>query len=96
MAKRQSGTENINHYASYRVRVVGTGNFKSTIFDLAGNSKALANIAMENPARIEPLRIVNFISQRARIQFETEVINDFFKLYKIVVFIKPIFQQYPT
>jgi len=30
------------------------------------------------------------------LRFKTENKDEIFKLYKIVVFIKPIFQQYPT
>lgn len=97
MAKKSSGqTENINHFAGIRLRVIGNGNLTPE-FRTLGNviTKTLVDIPMTNPARIEPYRIANFISQRATLKLGTTQLDEWFEINTLVIFLKPIFAQYP-
>jgi len=51
---------------------------------------------MTDPARIEPYRIINFMSQRAAIEYKTTELDEWFQINTLVIFIKPVFTQYPT
>jgi hypothetical protein len=91
------GSENINHFAGWRLRVIGNGNLKSTIGTLNDViTKDLFPMPMTDPARIEPYRIINFMSQRAAIEYKTTELDEWFQINTLVIFIKPVFTQYPT
>ncbi len=93
----KGGVGNINHFSQYRFRIVGNGNLKaqiSTLNDVI--TKTMVPLPMTNPARIEPLRIINFMSQFATLEFKTTEINEFFQINTLVIFLKPVYTQYPS
>ena len=95
MAKNNT-TENINHLAGIRLRVLGSGELNIRISSLSDVIiKDLVPITMQDPARIEPYRIINFVSQKSKITLSTDDFDSVMRVNKIVVFLKPIFTQYP-
>jgi hypothetical protein len=93
----KGGVGNINHFAQYRLRVVGTGNLKAQISTLNDVIiKTMVPLPLATPNRIEPLRIINFVSQMAALEFKTTEINEFFQINTLVIFLKPIYTQYPS
>lgn len=96
MAK-SSGTENINHIAGIRLRVIGNGDLIPEVASLDDIiTKTLTVMPMTSTARIEPYRIVNFVSQRATLKLTTTQLDEWFQINTIVIFLKPIFSQYPS
>lgn len=91
-----SGSGNVTHFAGVRLRVVGSGNLQITVGTLEDViTKSPSAIVMDEPTRIEPYRIVNFMSQRASFQFKTTAENEWFKVNQLVVYMKPVFTNYP-
>jgi hypothetical protein len=91
-----SSGENISHFAAIRIRQVGTGNLKMTVYSLDDvRSKTLVPFVMQTTARIIPTRIVNFMEQRACFQIQTTEIDEKFRINRIVIFMKEKFTSYP-
>lgn len=84
------GGENYNHYGAIRLRVNGSGHLNPSLLGLDGVvSFTCAVVALATTPAVEPLLLSNLITQRARVQLQTTSINDFVKVQRIVVFIKP-------
>lgn len=97
MAKRNQGGEYEHHVVSVRMRVVGTGNLKLTLADLDDvQQQNLVDLPMTPTTRIEPLRLANFQSQRIRLVGKVTEINEYFRIARIIVFAKPVAQEYPA
>jgi hypothetical protein len=95
LSEKSSG-ENIQHFAAIRIRLVGTGNFKMTVFSLDDvDSKTLVPFTMQTQARIIPTRIVNFTEQRAAFELKTTEMDEYFRVNRIIVFMKEIATSYP-
>jgi hypothetical protein len=93
---RNTAVENINHFAGIRFRVLGAGDLNLTIESLDDTYfKTLVPITMAAKTRIEPFRIANFTTQRARLVIKTTAFDNQMKISKIIVFTKPIYSQYP-
>jgi hypothetical protein len=58
-------------------------------------SKTLVPFAMLPGNRIIPTRIVNFVEQRASFELKTTVMDEKFRINRIVVFSKPVFTSFP-
>lgn len=88
--------ENIQHFGGLRFRLQGTGLFRMTLFDLDKvNSSELVPLTMSESTNIEPLRLCNFVTQRALLRVETTKINDYMKVNRLIFFVKPIYTSYP-
>lgn len=91
-----SSGENISHFASIRIRVVGEGELRIAAYSLDDvKLKNLAPITMQVSSRIIPTRIVNFMEQRASFQLQTTGMDEVFKINRIVVFMKEVYTSYP-
>ena len=96
MAKR-GGDESEHHVVSVRLRVVGSGNLQLSLTDLDDTrTQDLVDIPMSSTTRIEPLRLANFQSQRIRLVGRTTEISEYFKIQRILIFAKPVAQEYPA
>lgn len=92
----QSSGENISHFAAIRIRLVGVGNLQMSVYSLDDiKSKILVPFTMATSARIIPTRLVNFMEQRAAFELKTTVIDERFRINRIVIFMKEVFTSYP-
>lgn len=92
----QSSGESISHFASIRIRVNGAGNLNLTVYSIDDlNSKVLVPLAMAVKNRFSPTRLVNFVEQRASFEIKTTVINEKFRINRIVIFTKELYTSYP-
>lgn len=94
---RGSTGESITHFNAVRMRVVGTGFLKMTFFSLEDEIyQELADFDLSEVTRIQPLRLANFIEQRAALKIETHSINDYFKINRIIIFARDYAVEYPA
>ena len=87
---------NITHFHSVNLRVVGFGNLNieaRTMNDLT--IQTMVPITMTATDSREEFRHVNFVSQKARFKFGVDNISEYFRVNKIVLWLKPIATQYP-
>lgn len=91
-----SSGESISHFAAIRIRVNGTGSLQLKVYSLDDvKFKILVPLAMRTQARIIPTRLVNFMEQRASFELKTTVIDEEFRINRIVVFQKEVYTSYP-
>ena len=91
-----SSGEAISHFNAVRMRVVGTGFLKMTFFSLQNQTYfQMADLEMSEITHISPIRLANFIDQRASLQIETHSINDYFKINRIIIFSREFAAEYP-
>lgn len=91
-----SHAEEILHFAGVRIRVTGSGNLDMQFLSLDDvDSQVLTPLVMSNITAREPTRLSNFISQRGALKISTNVINETFKINRIIVFVKPLWSQFP-
>lgn len=96
MAKKRSSEGLINHYAATRLRVVGSGNFKMSFYSLDDiNSLTLIPLTLASTSNREPTRLANFNEQRAALEIKVTAINEWFKVDRIVIFVKPVASSFP-
>ena len=86
----------INHYAGYTIRVVGSGNLRVTFKGLDNiETSVLTPLVLASTNRREPTKLANFIAQRMVLRLETTAIDEWFKINNLTVWIKPLYTQYP-
>lgn len=91
-----SSSENIQHYGAVRLRINGIGNLIQTFFGLDNVlTQVLASLAMSNNPGVQPRVLSNFINQRARLELKTVAIDEVMRVNRILIFIKPIWTEYP-
>lgn len=92
----ESSGENISHFSAIRLRIVGVGALRMTVYSLDDvRSKTLSPLTMAISNRIIPTRLVNFMEQRAAFEMKTTEIDERFRINRIVVFMKEVFKSYP-
>ena len=97
MAKKNSGGEYEHHVVSIRMRVTGSGNMDLALTDYDDiQTQTLVPITMAATTRIEPLRLANFQSQRIRLVGSVSEIDEWFQIQRILIFAKPVAQEYPA
>lgn len=97
MAKKNQGGEYEHHVVSVRMRVTGSGNMDLALTDLDDiQTETLVPIVMAATTRIEPLRLANFQSQRVRLVGGVSEIDEWFQIQRILIFAKPVAQEYPA
>lgn len=99
MAKKKqvsSYGENINHFNGIRVRVLGNGNLRPTLFSLSDvYEQVLIPLNMEEATNIQRTQLANFIQQRASLELKTTEIDEVFTISRIILFVKPMFTSVP-
>ena len=91
-----SSGENIQHFSTIRIRANGTGNLLIRVFSLDDvRSKTLTPLVMQQKSRIIPNKLVNFMEQRASFELKTVDPGDFFRINRIVIFVKEVFTSHP-
>lgn len=89
--------ENICHFTAIRLRVNGTGN-------ILGRMLSLDNILVETLVPIPMValterhytRLCNFQTQRASLELKTSVLNEKFRINRIIVYAKEVFVDFPS
>lgn len=93
--------ENINHFNGVRFRILGSGNVLIKLVSLPDNND---NVVERNLIPLdldalnqnrEPLKKANFMQQRSKVVLKTNRINEVMKINRIVVFVRPVFTNYP-
>lgn len=89
--------DNIVHYTSVRMRIVGVGQLDMTMYSQDEiYSSDLVPFTLQATTNIRPTRLMNFQHQRAYLKGSTNVMGEFFKINKIVIYAKEVFQNYPS
>lgn len=87
---------NIIHYGAVELRVNGSGNL---LLKLKGLDDAyqltLVPLVMSTAPGRQQVRLGNFMNQKARLRIETNVINEIFKINKVIIWVKPVYTSYP-
>ena len=97
MAKKRDSGEYEHHVVSVKLRVIGSGNLQLFLTDLDDiQTETLVPITMAATTRFEPLRLANFQSQRIRLVGKTTGLGENFKIQRILLFAKPVAQEYPA
>lgn len=88
--------ENILHFTGVRMRLVGQGSLQMTMHSLDEViNQTLLPLPMAAATNIQPTRLCNFNQQRAQLEVFTTELNDFFKINRIVIFVKETATSYP-
>lgn len=88
--------ENILHFTAVRMRVVGQGSLKMRLNSLDDvQTQELVPFSMSAGTNIQPTRLCNFLQQRAQLEVYTTELNDFFKINRIILFVKESATSYP-
>jgi len=91
-----SHLEEILHFGGIRLRVTGAGNLQLRLLSLDNTTiNSLAPITMSSITNREPTRLANFITQRGALTIFTTELNEQFNINRVILFLKPIWTQYP-
>lgn len=97
MAKKNTGGEFDHHIVAVRMRVVGEGNLNLSLTDYDDiQTQNLVDMPMTPTTRFEVTRLANFQSQRTRLVGSVSEIDEWFRIQRILVFAKPVAQEYPA
>jgi hypothetical protein len=92
-----SSGENVNHFGGVRMRVVGSGNLLMSFYSLDDvRSQTLVPFSLSSSTRFEPFRLANFTEQRASLEIKTTVINEWFRINRVIIFARPVAVEYPA
>jgi hypothetical protein len=90
-------SEYVFHFLGYRPRVDGFGNLKATFYGFNKvRSSPMKDLDMSSLAQNEPMKLGNFIAQRALLRLEVTEIGEYFDLNRIEIFTKPIGTGYKS
>jgi hypothetical protein len=79
------------------MRVVGSGNLQMTLYSLDDiRSQTLVPFPLTATTNIQPFRLANFMEQRTALEVKTTLINEWFRINRIIIFSKPKFTMYPA
>jgi hypothetical protein len=88
--------EVINHFNGVRIRVLGTGLLRLQLKSLsATKTTTMVPITMTTGTNIQPRKLANFMQQRALLRGYTTDFGDNFVVTRIVIFVKPVFGEFP-
>lgn len=91
-----SSGENVMHFNAVRLRAVGIGALKLTLFSLQDEHfEALADLPLSHRTSLQPTRLASFIDQRASLELRTLTINDYFRVNRIIIYNKEFASEYP-
>lgn len=89
--------ELISHWTGFKIRVVGSGNLIPTLYSLNNvETQVLASFAMSPTSSRIPSRLANFQHQRVSLELKTTVIDEFFKVSRVLIYFKEVFSEFPS
>jgi hypothetical protein len=96
-AGMSSTQDNIIHYTSVRMRIIGSGQLEMKMVSQdAIYEQTLVPFTLSAATNIRPTRLMNFQHQRASFECKTDVMGEWFKINKIVIYAKEVFVDYPS
>ena len=88
--------DNIVHFTSVRMRVIGAGNLQMRMISQDSvYEQVLVPFIMTASTNIRPTRLMNFQHQKAQFEGKTTLINERLEINKIIIFAKNVFNEYP-
>lgn len=88
--------EYVSHTAGVRLRLNGTGNLEMKLSSLDNvRSIVLKPLPMSMTPGIEPTRQCNFTSQRTLLEIKTTEKDEFMRVQKLIIFMKPTATSLP-
>lgn len=95
-ASAGSSQDNIVHFTSVRMRIIGSGQLDMTMYSQDDiYSQDLSPFTMRAATNIRPNRLMNFQHQKVQLKGSTDVIGEWFSINKIVFYAKEVFADYP-
>jgi hypothetical protein len=92
-----STQDNIVHYSSVRMRLIGSGNLDMKMLSQDDIFvQDLVPFVMSSTTNIRPNRLMNFQHQRACFEGSTDELGEWFKINKITIYAKEVFVEYPS
>ncbi len=90
------GDELINHFAGVKLRLNGVGDLLMTVYSFdESKSSVLLPLTMSNTPGREPTRLMNFMTQRIKIKFTTDMIDEVVKINRVLLYARPTYAEYP-
>lgn len=87
----------ILHCVGTRLRITGTGVLIQKLNSLQNfEVYTQPELTMSTATDREPFTLANFNKQRMQVDIGTDAINESFQISKLVIFIKPVSEQYPN
>ena len=91
-----SSGENITHFGAVRFRIVGAGNLQLRWISLDEVYESIMTpLALLERTDREPRVLGNFMSQRAQLEIKTTEINEYIRVNRIILFVRPTYVDYP-
>lgn len=91
-----SGGEFISHITGIRMRILGDGDLLMRLLTQSEvRSQTLVPFTMSESTEVSPIRLANFTTQRAQLEFKTEELDDYFEITRIIFFIRRVASEYP-
>jgi hypothetical protein len=96
-ANHGSSGESISHFTGVRMRVTGSGNLQMQFQSLDEvETQDLVAFPLSTTTNREPFRLANFNQQRAMLKGYTTVKDEIFKINRIIIFAKELWQEFPS
>lgn len=97
VARDGSSGEFISHFTGVRMRIVGAGEFEMRLISMDEiETQTLVPFTLEETTNRQPFRLANFNQQRALLEGKTDQIDEFFKIDRIILFVKELWTDYPS
>lgn len=94
---QDSQGENITHFTAVRMRLQGGGNLDMNLYSLDDTmTQQLVPFTMANATNIQPTRLCNFVQQRASLRASTDEINEWFRINRLIIYVKEFGTSYPA
>lgn len=91
-----SNGENITHFTAVRMRLQGEGNLDMTLYSTDDvRNEPLVALVMAATTNIQPTRLSNFNEQRASLNVSTDEIDEWFRIHRLMIFVKEFGTSYP-
>jgi hypothetical protein len=88
--------DEILHFNGSKFRVTGSGSLQLRLIGLDDVRQFVAvPLTMASAPGREPTRLMNFNSQRARLEGKTRAIDEKFRINRIILYVKRRASQYP-
>lgn len=82
--------EYVSHVNGVRMRLNGIGNLQMTLHSLDNQrSYTMKDLVMNMTPGIEPTRLANFKTQRTLLEIKTTQKDDYMRIQRIIIFMKP-------
>lgn len=95
-AREGSSGEGISHFNAIRLRVIGSGNLDLILYSLDDvKSQTLNPLVLQTTTNIQPTKKCNFMQQRMALEISTDVMDEYFRINRIIIFSKPTFANFP-